>query len=73
MISQRLLGLLACPRCRASLDPLQDGGWLACRADDIAFPVEDGIVRLVRAAARPLAEISSAGPASQGDTSSSTP
>ena len=62
MMDPRLLERLACPRCREPLDAAADGNWLLCRKDGIAFPVTDGIARLVEEAARPAGEVAALSP-----------
>ena len=54
-----LLPLLACPDCRGALELEGDdtsaevvGGSLRCRACGTAFPIEDGIPRLLPSADR---------------------
>lgn len=62
MIDPRLLPLLACPRCHGALQPHASGAWLVCNADRTAYPIEEGIARLVREAEQPIANIDAAAP-----------
>ncbi len=55
-IPQDLLDILACPRCRASLDLLKkDSGaqGLACGPCGVVYPVEEGIPVMLADAAIP--------------------
>ncbi len=42
-ISQDLLALLVCPRCKGEIEPTNDGSYLVCRACRLKYPVVDGI------------------------------
>ena len=48
----RLVELLACPRCRGPLAPVDHGTRLICAACAVAFPVVDGVPILVPGAAQ---------------------
>lgn len=37
-----ILDILACPLCKSPLRSADDGKLLVCRAERLAFPVEDG-------------------------------
>jgi uncharacterized protein YbaR (Trm112 family) len=42
-LPQDLLALLACPRCKGEITPMDDGSCLVCRACRLKYPVVDGI------------------------------
>ena len=41
-ISQELLGVLACPACKTSVEPVRES-WLLCRECGRKYPIKDGI------------------------------
>ncbi len=51
-LDEDLRALLVCPMCRGELT--DQAGGLACMADKLLFPVENGIPILVRELAKPL-------------------
>ena len=53
-MSERLTDILACPVCKGSLHWLRDSGEYLCRADRLAFPVQDGIPVMLADQARAL-------------------
>ena len=42
-ISPELLAILACPRCKEGIQPMEDGSYLVCSACRVKYPVVDGI------------------------------
>ena len=52
-LSQELLQLLACPRCRGALAQAGDA-FLVCAACALKYPVQDGIPVLLVDRAQPL-------------------
>ena len=42
-LSQELLGILACPRCKGEVTLSGDGAGLDCAACSLRYPVRDGI------------------------------
>ncbi|MEI6458487.1 MAG: Trm112 family protein [Pseudomonadota bacterium] len=53
-MNPKLLALLACPRCKGPLEHDRKAGQLLCRAESLAYPVEDGIAMLLPALGRPI-------------------
>lgn len=53
-MDRRLLALLVCPLCKASLHYQKTEKELICRADRLAYPITDGIPVMLESAARPL-------------------
>ena len=51
----RLLAILACPLCKGPLVYHKDEAVLVCRADRLAFPIQDGIPVMLEEEARVLA------------------
>ena len=51
----RLLDILACPLCKGPLVYHKDEAVLVCRADRLAFPIQDGIAVMLEEEARVLA------------------
>ena len=43
MLDPKLLEILACPRCKQPVVPLEDHSALDCRQCDLRYRVEDGI------------------------------
>lgn len=43
MISQELLEILACPKCKQKIRLLDDGSALECDACRLRYPIVDGI------------------------------
>ncbi len=50
----KLLDILACPVCKGPLVYRKAEQELVCRADRLAFPIQDGIPVLLEEEARPL-------------------
>lgn len=50
----RLLEILVCPLCKGPLDYLKTGQELVCKADRLAFPINDGIPMMLAEDARAL-------------------
>jgi uncharacterized protein YbaR (Trm112 family) len=53
-MDKKLLEILACPLCKSSLIYHQNNQELICKADNIAFPVRDGIPVMLEDEAREL-------------------
>ena len=53
-IDKKLLAILVCPLCKGPLDPQPEANELWCRADGLAFPVQDDIPVMLEAEARAL-------------------
>lgn len=53
-ISEELLQILACPRCKGKLEMREQESVLACPACRLAYPVREGIPILLTDEARPL-------------------
>jgi uncharacterized protein YbaR (Trm112 family) len=53
MIDRKLLGIMACPKCRGDIK--EKGMFLLCRKCDLAFPVlEDSVPNMIIEEAWPL-------------------
>ncbi|MBA0922612.1 MAG: Trm112 family protein [Nitrosospira sp.] len=50
----KLLNILVCPLCKASLLYKKSGNELICRGDRLAFPIRDGIPVMLEDEARIL-------------------
>ncbi len=53
-MDKKLLDILACPICKSSLIFDKDRQELICKADNLAFPVRDGIPVMLEEEARQL-------------------
>lgn len=53
-MDKKLLEILACPLCKSSLIYDKDKQELICKADNLAFPVRDGIPVMLEDEAREL-------------------
>jgi len=57
-LDHRLIELLVCPICKGKLRMLRDTDQqptaLACAADRLAFPIRDGIPRMLEEEAQPF-------------------
>ncbi|MDD4916117.1 MAG: Trm112 family protein [Methylococcales bacterium] len=53
-MDKKLLDILACPLCKSSLIYDKDKQELICKADNLAFPVRDGIPVMLEDEARQL-------------------
>ena len=53
-MESRLLEILVCPLCKASLRYDREQQELICKADRLAFPVRDGIPVMLESEAREL-------------------
>lgn len=51
----RLLDILACPLCKGALVYRQFAAVLVCRADRLAYPIIDGVPRMLDDEAKALA------------------
>lgn len=54
VLDARLLEILACPLCKGPLLYRADSAVLVCRADRLAFPVNDGVPVMLEGEARVL-------------------
>ena len=52
----KFLEILVCPICKGSLIYRQEKQELLCKADKLAFPINDGIPMMVEDKARKLAD-----------------
>ena len=55
-LDYKLLEIVASPVCKGKLNNDKDRSELVCRADKLAYPVEDDIPVLLENRARPLTE-----------------
>lgn len=55
-LDYKLLEIVACPVCKGKLNYDKDRSELVCRADKLAYPVEDDTPVLLENRARPLTE-----------------
>ena len=55
-LDYKLLEIVACPICKGKLNYDKERSELDCRADKLAYPVEDDIPVLLENRARPLTE-----------------
>jgi uncharacterized protein len=53
-MDKKLLEILACPLCKSSLLYQADTQELICKADNLAFPIRDGIPVMLEDEARQL-------------------
>ncbi len=53
-MDHKLLDILVCPICKGRLQFNQERDALVCRADKLAFPIEDGIAVMLESRAKPL-------------------
>ncbi|WP_084675022.1 Trm112 family protein [Hippea jasoniae] len=42
-VDERLLEILACPKCRGDLKLSDDKNWLICESCKVKYPIEDDI------------------------------
>ncbi len=54
MLDPKLLEILACPRCKGPIRPLEDHSALDCGACGLRYRVEDGIPIMLLDEAQPL-------------------
>ncbi|WP_084042349.1 Trm112 family protein [Hippea sp. KM1] len=54
MISEELLRIIACPKCKGDLKLSEDGNFLICERCKIKYPIEDDIPILIVDEAKPL-------------------
>ena len=54
-MDDRLLDKLACPVCKGPLTHQRDAAVLVCRAERLAFPIQDGVPMMLEEDARQLA------------------
>lgn len=54
-MTERLTDILACPVCKGPLHWQRDPPMIVCRADRLAYPVQDGIPVMLPDQARRLA------------------
>jgi uncharacterized protein YbaR (Trm112 family) len=53
MVSEQLLAVLVCPKCKGKLDVRMSDSVLACPVCRLAYPVRDGIPIMLTDEARP--------------------
>lgn len=53
-MDKKLLSLLVCPICKGALKLDKEKNELICRADALAFPIDDGMPVMLEEKARPL-------------------
>jgi len=53
-LSRDLLEILACPRCKQSVELSTDGAWLVCETCGVRYPVQDDIPIMLPEEAQPL-------------------
>lgn len=53
-MDKKLLSLLVCPICKGTLKLNKEKNELVCRADALAFQIDDGIPVMLQEKARPL-------------------
>ncbi|WP_024871127.1 Trm112 family protein [Tolumonas lignilytica] len=53
-LDYKLLEIVACPICKGKLNYDKERSELVCRADKLAYPIEDDIPVLLESRARPL-------------------
>lgn len=56
MLSEDLINILACPRCKGNLEYVKDKDILVCRKCNIFFEIREGIPILLPDAGKPLKE-----------------
>jgi len=55
-MDSKLLEILVCPICKGPLEYRKDNQELICKADGLAFPIQDGIPVMLEEEARTLTE-----------------
>jgi uncharacterized protein YbaR (Trm112 family) len=55
-MDSKLLEILACPLCKSSLRYNKEAQELICKADRLAFPIQDGIPVMLEDAARNISD-----------------
>ena len=55
-MDSKLLEILACPLCKSSLRYNKGAQELICKADRLAFPIQDGIPVMLEDAARNISD-----------------
>lgn len=55
-MDSKLLEILACPLCKSSLRYNKAAQELICKADRLAFPIQDGIPVMLEDAARNISD-----------------
>jgi uncharacterized protein YbaR (Trm112 family) len=53
-LDPKLLEIIACPKCKGSLELKADGSSLLCHACRLAYPVVDDIPNLITEDAQPI-------------------
>ena len=53
-ISQELLEILACPKCKGKVTLKEDESGFVCEACKLLYPVQDGLPNFIIEEARPL-------------------
>jgi uncharacterized protein YbaR (Trm112 family) len=65
-VDTKLLTILVCPLCKGPLEYVSEAQELTCHADQLAFPVRDGIPVMLESQARTLPAEASHFPAATG-------
>jgi len=60
-MDHKLLDILVCPICKGRLQLSSQKDALICRADQLSFPIEDGIPVLLESQAKPLTDTTKPG------------
>ncbi|HIG06883.1 MAG: Trm112 family protein [Methylococcales bacterium] len=55
-MDSKLLEILACPLCKSSLRYNKEAQELICKADRLAFPIQDGIPVMLEDSARTISD-----------------
>ncbi len=55
-MDSKLLEILACPLCKSSLRYNKEAQELICKADRLAFPIQDGIPVMLEDSARKISD-----------------
>jgi len=53
-MEERLLDILACPVCKGPLKHRREAAVLVCRAERLAFPIQNGVPMMLEEDARQL-------------------
>lgn len=55
-MNKKTVALLVCPLCKGKLQLDNDSNELICRADRLAFPIQDGMPVMLESQARELSQ-----------------
>jgi uncharacterized protein YbaR (Trm112 family) len=56
MLNKDILDVIACPKCKSSLQLSKDETFLICKKCSVKYPIEDGIPELLIEKAIPIKE-----------------